>query len=270
MQSYRQLNYEERVTLAKFRQSKTPISKIADKMGRARSTIVRELRRNQAPPGEYWPDTANALALARRTREDMLVQEPGLREFVVEKLRGGWTPEQIAGCLTHRQDELPSISHETIYSWIYAKNQQHLKLWRYLPRHKKKRGLPRSRVSKKPCITNRTSIHERPAIVGKNLEFGHWECDTVCFENNTQHMLVARERTTMFIIIARLESKRSEVTANVIINSMLPLPQYARKTITFDNGTEFAKHEKISQALGINSFFCDSYASWQKYNAPQN
>ena len=77
-------------------------------------------------------------------------------------------------------------------------------------------------------------------------------------------MLVARERTTMFSIIACLESKRSEATANAIINSMLPLPQHARKTITFDNGTEFAKHEMVSRQLGVNSFFCDSYASWQK------
>ena len=97
-----------------------------------------------------------------------------------------------------------------------------------------------------------------------NYPFGHWECDTMGFEKNTQHIAVMRERTTMFTIIARLPNKRSDQTSQAIINSMMPLPRHARRTITFDNGTEFAKHEKINRVLGTNSFFCDPYASYQK------
>jgi len=265
MKSYSQLSYEERVTLAQFRQSETPISEIADKMGRSPSTIYRELKRNQAPPGEYWPDTANTKARARCLRGNMLDRIPLLREFVIDGIcYRHWAPEQVAGHLTHRQNELPSISHETIYAWIYGKKQQSLKLWQHLTRRKKKRGLPRGRFPRKSRIPNRTSIHERPSRVNERKEFGHWECDTMAFENNTQHIAVSHERTSMFTIITRLPNKRSEEAAEAIISSMLPLPKRARKTITFDNGTEFAKHEKIGSALAMNTFFCDSYASWQK------
>ena len=265
MRSYKQLSYEERVDLAILKQSGYSISVIARKMGRSVSTVSRELRRNQAPPGEYWPDSANRKALSRCLRGNMLDRCEKLRKFVVDRLRHAlWTPEQIAGYLTHRQAELPSISHETIYSWIYARKQRTLKLWKFLPRHKKKRGLPKGRRARKPRILNRTSIHDRPAVIDANMEFGHWECDTMAFVKNTQHIAVLRERKTMFTVITQLASKRADETADSIIRSIIPLPQHGRRTMTFDNGTEFAKHETINNALGTRSFFCDPYASWQK------
>ena len=102
MRSYTQLSYEERVKLAQMRRSETSITKIASVMGRSRATIYRELQRNQAPPGEYWPDTAHQITLQRRKRGSILDRNRDLQDFVLEKLQCHyWTPEQIAGYLVH-------------------------------------------------------------------------------------------------------------------------------------------------------------------------
>jgi len=265
MRKYKQFTYDERVKLAQLRLSQPSIAKIASAMSRSRSTIYRELRRNEAPPGEYWPDTAHALTQARRKRGNILDRDPELQTFVLEKLQCHyWTPEQIAGYLSCRQKTLRSISHETIYSWIYEKAQVKQKLWKFLPRHKARRGLRKSKGAGQSRIPDRISIHERPSIGRKRKEFGHCEGDLMSFKKNSQHILVLRERKTMFTLSLPLPSKESCSTAQAIIDVMEAIPPAARKTLTLDNGGEFAKHTEVSKVLGIKSFFCDPYASWQK------
>ena len=154
MRRYTQLNYEERVEIAKLWQSKSTATEIAKALSRSKSTISRELKRNEAPPGEYWPDTAQRLSLERKKRLCRLDQNEDLREFVLNQLQCHyWTPEQIAGWLTHRQKELPALSHETIYAWLYLPSQKKEKLWKFLPRHKAKRGLRKSRRSGVTCLS---------------------------------------------------------------------------------------------------------------------
>ena len=265
MKEYKQIMYEERVKLAQLRQSKCSITSIAAALGRSRSTIYRELKRNEAPPGEYWPDTAQTIRLQRCKRGSLLDRDHLLQEFVLEKLRCHyWTPEQIAGYLAHRQSRLPSLSHETIYTWIYQKAQKNQKLWKFLPRHKAKRGLRKSKGAGQNRIPERISIHERPNIGSKRKIFGHWEADLMSFKKNSQHILVLRERKTMFTRSVPLPSKKACITAHSIIDMMKDIPPQARKTITYDNGGEFAKHTKVMKHLGLQSYFCDPYASWQK------
>lgn len=109
MKNYKQLTYDERVKMAKLKQSEPSIAKIASAMGRSRSTLYRELKRNEAPPGEYWPDTAQKLTYERRKRGNVLDRDQELQAFVLDKLQCHyWTPEQIAGYLTHRQKRLAS------------------------------------------------------------------------------------------------------------------------------------------------------------------
>ena len=163
MRRYTQLTKEEKVKMAEMRQSKASVTGIAASLGPSKSTISRELRRNAAPPGEYWSDTAQNLAGNRRQRLCRIDRIDSLRDFVVTKLQCHyWTPEKIAGCLKHRQKAIPSVSHETIYAWIYKRPQQKEKLWKMLPRHKAKRGLRKSRGTGVIRIPNRISIHERP------------------------------------------------------------------------------------------------------------
>jgi IS30 family transposase len=263
--AYRQLQYEERVKLAEMKQSQRSIGQMAEALNRSKSTISRELHRNQAPPGHYWPDIAQRLMLSRCERPCLLDTHASLREFVLTHLQCHyWTPEQIAGWLQHRQTELPSVCAETIYAWIYKAQQRKEKLWKFLPRHKAKRGLRKSNLAKVSRIPNRISIHDRPKVVNNKRHFGHWEADLVSFRKNSQHMLVARERKTMFTFASRLPTKRAVDTSDNLISFMSKLPKKARKTITYDNGGEFSAHERVSQAVEMSAFFCDPYASWQK------
>lgn len=258
MTRYKHLSYEEREKIAQLRQSQTPISEIAEKLGRNKSTISRELRRNQAPPGCYWPDTAQILSLDRKIRGCILDKNTALQDYVKTKLIcHGWTPEQIAGRLKEYEPDLPYVSHETIYSWIYKKTQKHEKLWKYLPRHKATRGLRKSKGTKGSRIQNRVPIHERPNI---DKAFGHWEGDLMAFKRNSQFIVVITERTSMLTLSAVLENKKAEVTKNAILSLLKQIPKAAKRSITFDNGNEFASHDK----LGIKTYFCDPYASWQK------
>lgn len=266
MREYTQITFDERIKIAQYRKNGHSITEISRLLMRSKSTISRELRRNEAPPGEYWPDTANHLAALRCKRQSRLARCKQLQIYVIDKIKhDGWTPEQIAGALKYRQTKLPSVSHESIYKWIYHKDQMGQKLWDFLPRHKKKRGLRKSQGAGKARIPNRVSIHERPFSMKNKRLFGHWEGDLMSFCKNSQHMLVLRERKTMFTMITPLPSKKSIDTALRMAIKLHKIPQKARKTLTLDNGGEFAKHEYCSQNLnGLKVFFCDPYASWQK------
>lgn len=265
MEKYHQLTQEEREQISMLRQSKSSITKIALALRRSKSTISRELKRNQAPPGQYWPDTAQALSLKRRKRGGVLDRDEALKDFVMTQLCCHyWTPEAIAGWLKHRQNKIESISHESIYAWIYQPAQKKEKLWKFLPRHKAKRGLRKSKGAGVSRIPNRVPIQERPKHIDKKREFGHWEGDLMSFQKNSQHILVLRERKTMFTLSSPLPSKKAKTTAQKVIHLMKGLPKKARKTMTLDNGGEFAAHNEWSSELGLLSFFCDPYASWQK------
>lgn len=265
MERYKHLNYEERTKLYELKQLGHSVAQIALQLNRCRSTIWREFKRNEAPPGFYWPDTAEKLSLERRQKMCRLDRDPKLHDFVITKLCCHyWTPEQIAGWLKHRQTRLQSISHESIYAWIYKSPQKKEKLWKFLPRHKAKRGLRKCQSAGTCRIPNRISIHERPKNIESRRIFGHWEGDLMSFSKNSQHSLVLRERKTMFTLSSPLETKKALSTANRVIDLMKDLPKKARKTITLDNGGEFASHELWVNDLGLKSFFCDPYSSWQK------
>jgi IS30 family transposase len=266
MEYYTHLTYDERVRVSVMRQDGFGIRQMARELDRSPSTLSRELRRNEAPPGIYWPDTAVQLSKARRRRGCKLDHFKALSSFVVEQLTCHlWSPEQIAGYLNCRQDELPYVSHETIYNWIYSASQKANKWYTFLLRHKTKRGLRKSKGKGESRIKDRVSIHERPKIIDNNKTFGHWEADLMSCQKNKQFMLVLRERLTMYVKSVRLENKTAEVTNKAIIALLVTLPERARQSITYDNGTEFSFHSKVKEALkGLQTFFCDPYSPWQK------
>jgi len=266
MKKYTHLNKNERVEISVLWQAKSSITEIAEATGRAKSTISRELQRNQAPPGQYWPDTAALKAHERRRRGCIIDKTKNLMEHITTKLCCHyWTPEQIAGDLKTNQKELPYVSHETIYQWVYAPHQKAQLLWKFLPRHKRNRGLRKTKaVGKVRIIPDRISIHDRPKVVANKKQFGHWEGDLMSCQKGSQHMLVLRERSTMFTISAQLQSKQAISTSDKIIELLKYLPDKARRTLTLDNGGEFAKHMHVVEALGLQSFFCDPYCSHQK------
>lgn len=254
MKRYNHLSYDERVKISELKQSGRPVC-----------TVSRELRRNQATPGQYWPDTAQRLAHSRRRRQTRLDKDIKLQEFVVEHMQNHfWTPEQIAGYLKHRQTKLRPVSHETIYQWIYHGSRRKEKIWKFLTRHKAKRGLRKAKGAGASRIPNRVSIHDRPKHINKKTTFGHWEGDLMSFSKGSQHILVLRERQTMFTLSKQLPSKKADDVAKAVINLLNKIPQNARQSLTLDNGGEFTNHQTWGDELTIQTFFCDPYASWQK------
>lgn len=217
MKYYTYLTDDERVRLGIMKQNGLGVSQMARQLDRSPSTISRELRRNEAPPGHYWPDTAKQLSKSRRRRGCKLDHFKALYSFVIERLTCHlWSPEQIAAYLKYRQDELPYVSHETIYAWIYSASQRAGKWYKYLARHKRKRGLRKSRGTCESRIKERISIHDRPKLIDKNKTFGHWEANLMSCQKNKQFMLVLCDRLTMYVKSVCLSNKTAEVTNKAI------------------------------------------------------
>lgn len=263
MTEYSHLSYWEREEIARLRATGASRSAIARVLGRARSTIKRELERNSNQDGSYNPSSADRRYMARRRRDVLLDRLSGLATFVVERLNENWTPEQIAGWLRHGNERgLRYVCHEAIYAWIYSRRKAPDKLWKLLPRHKAKRGFRPARAPKS-AIKDRRSIHDRPQAVDARAQGGHWEGDLmIC--RKTRPVLVMTERKSRFTIVTKLAGKTAAETAAAIMDVFKRLDPALRCSITFDNGTEFARHTLIAQALHMATWFCDAYASWQK------
>jgi len=190
-----------------------------------------------------------------------LDQNPDLAAFVRERLQEGWTPEQISGWLRAGNEALPSLSSETIYDWIFSRKDE--KLYLYLPSKRGSKRGRRVRRKTRSSITDRASIHDRPAEINGREHVGHWEADLIIC-HRTRPVLVLKERKTRYVIAAKLSGKTAAETARAIIDIFRRLSPEIRKSITFDNGGEFAKHKLIKEACKMSTWFCDAYASWQK------
>ncbi|MCP4492921.1 MAG: IS30 family transposase [Gammaproteobacteria bacterium] len=263
MSQYKHFKYHERVELARMHFQGATLSTMADRLSRDRCSIGREIKRNGNKDGTYNPDTAQRRYEARRRSGCILDHEEKLQVFVVDQLQENWTPEQIAGWLKSGNEKaLPSISHETIYAWIYSTGQRARKLWKLLPWHRAKRGFRPARKTRS-LIPDRQSIHQRDETINGRCQGGHWEGDLIICKR-TRPVLVLVERKSRFTIIAKLKSKHAAHTAATIMDIFRQLDPRIRQSITFDNGTEFAKHSLLREALQMTTWFCDAYASWQK------
>jgi IS30 family transposase len=262
---YRHFSIEERCEIARRRDAGQSIRQIAAALDRAPSSVARELERNRGAQG-YRPGYASEQAHARRWRGSKLLRQPVLQRLVLERLGCGWSPEEVAGRLSHEQGR-SVVSHETIYRFLYAqiaRTKDYSWRW-YLPRAKSKRGLrARKGGSSALHISQRVPIAQRPAQANDRANPGHWEADLMLFAAYGQALLALHERSSRLIWIQRQPNKAAAPVVRNIRAVLAPLPQRLRQTITFDNGTEFALHYRLRQPLGIQTFFCDPYAPWQK------
>lgn len=263
--TYRQLSLEDRCEIAKLYGQGQSIRQIAAALDRAPSSISREIKRNSGRQVGYKPAYADEQTQARRWTGSKLARDPHLRAAVLTSLAKGWSPEQVAGRLEHDNDHRV-ISHETIYRFIYAELIRTKDYdWRlYLPRAKSKRGYRGVRGgSSASFFKDRVSIAERPADASNRDAPGHWEADLMAFAKYGQSILTIHERQSRLILVARPASKRADGIAKLIAAMLKPLPPQMRQTLTFDNGTEFARHHRL-HALDLKTFFCDPHAPWQK------
>jgi IS30 family transposase len=259
---YDQLDLDDRIEISRLHAAGKSRREIGHLMGRDASTIGRELRRNSLPRGEYKPASADRIALSRRRRLSKIERLSRLRDHVSDHLAMGWSPEQIAGRLRLEGSE-HSVSHESIYRFIYRWPVRRDKLHRYLARAKATRGRRYFKRRRAP-IPGRRSIHERGQAIDNRSQFGHWEGDLMQFRRQRGNLLTTVERKTGLMLATGLPSKTAEATAASLAELFSGLPAAARRSITCDNGSEFAEHSKLERDLGMPTFFCDPHSPWQR------
>jgi IS30 family transposase len=263
--TYDQLSLDERIRLAQLHSEGFSIREIASDLDRSPSTVARELKRNAGQQIGYRPAHAQERTKARRWKGSRLERDTALAGEVLACLKNGWSPEQTCAWLS-RIHAKKIISYESIYRFIDAQIRRTKDYaWRhYLPRGKSKRGWRGRRGGSSALhIQSRVPIADRPEQVQNRSIPGHWEADLMLFARYGQAVLALHERASRVLIALHVSSKASAGIAKTIAKVLTPLPPTLRKTITFDNGTEFARHYDLHQ-FNIATFFCDPYAPWQK------
>ena len=269
--AHMELDLRERRAIEDMLNAKMPVAKIAIEIGRHRSTVYREIKRNSFTDEElpylngYYGVTAQKSASDRRARRRKLIRLDGLREAVIDRLKEGWSPEQIAGRLGFEGHAI-RVSHETIYAHVYSREGQSEALARYLPSRRKKRKPRYARRSRGLVFPPDRSIHERPEHVKTRETFGDWEGDLMIFERAQGNANVATlvERKTRFAVLFRNNDRSTTHLMNRLMEVMAPLPLPARRSITFDRGIEFRNWRKLKPGIGTEAWFCDPQAPWQK------
>jgi IS30 family transposase len=246
------------------------IRSIATSLGRAPSTISREIKRNGEQ--EYYRASQADQAAWDRTRRPKtckLAKNRTLAHIVAGKLQLQWAPEQIAGWLKHTypDDENYQVSHETIYRSLYIQARGALK--KELVQHlRRTRVMRRSRHHTQKTdnhgrIKDTVSISERPATVEDRAVPGHWEGDLLCGSGNSQIATLV-ERHTRYVMLVKVARKDTETVINALIKNTSKLPQELYKSLTWDRGSEMADHKRFTLATDIQVYFCDPQNPWQR------
>jgi len=246
------------------------IRSIASQLGRAASTVSRELRRNGGRTC-YRASDADSAAWTRALRPKCckLANDRALAKIVTDKLRAMWSPEQIAGWLEHAYpyDESLRVSHETIYRTLFIQARGALK--KELLQHlRRTRGMRRSRHHTQKTdihgqITGAVSISERPPSVEDRAVPGHWEGDLLFGSSNSQIATLV-ERQTRYLMLVKLAAKDTETVVDALIKNTRKLPQELYKSLTWDRGKEMADHKRFTLATDIQVYFCDPRSPWQR------
>jgi IS30 family transposase len=265
---YQQLTQDERDLIAHLHAKGLARSAIARRIGRDKSTISRELRRNGSGIYDvYLAHKAQSRAVIRKSQSGHRprLKNKRIRQYVIRKLKQGWSPEQISGKLKDTYPGL-NISHEAIYQFVYDKETlKEINLKAYLPRaNRKRRPRGHSRKHKKLHIPRRISIDDRPKYIDKRKQIGHWESDTMISRASQASVVIILERVTRYVKLAKVQAKQARYVSNAINRRLGRLPDSARRTITYDNGSENVDHERINRVLGTDSYFCNPYHSWEK------
>ena len=247
------LTAQQRYEISFRLQNKERPTDIAMALGVHRSTISREIRRNKAPHGRYNAEKAQWLSDRRMSaRKHYTVLTDEIKVYIDHKLtQEQWSPEQISG--RRRALGLPTISHETIYRYVWEEKHKWGKpLYKHL-RHRGRRYNKRGSSYKSRGIPGRVGIEQRPAVVDEKGRFGDLEIDTIVGKNRRNVIMTINDRESGFLIMRKLPSKEAEPLAEAAIAALKPIRK-GLHTMTADNGTEFSRHQQIARALKIDIF----------------
>ena len=288
---YSHLSLDDRIEIEKRHDLGQSLRQIARALDRSPSTICRELKR-----GRWWPSNESAAYVPYRDKRlrNQEVTPPQYRAgraqdkaekraqachkptrlvsdqavtFLCGKLRQGWTPEMISGRARLDFPNTPNMwaCPETIYRYIYAKENRHRGLAQYLPRAHKKRRKHHGRKVHSSRIPHRVSIHDRPAEVEDRSAFGHWEGDSVLgLKSVGDGIHTEVERSSRLMMATKVKTITSRDGVNAQKQLFAKLPVHARVSTTMDNGPEMHLHGELGAELGMDTYFADPYSSWQR------
>ncbi len=264
------LTLAEREEISRQMAAGQSIRSVAAGLGRAPSTISREIKRNGGQEG-YRANLADQHAWdrARRSKPCKLTENRMLANMVAGKLQLQWSPEQVAGWLKQLFTgyEEYQVSHETIYRSLYIQARGALKK-ELLEHLRRTRAMRRSRHHTQKTdnhgrIVDAVSISERPATAEDRAVPGHWEGDLLCGSHNSQIVTLV-ERQTRYVMLVKVTAKNTETVVNALIDNARRLPQELYKSLTWDRGSEMAGHKRFTLATDIQVYFCDPQNPWQR------
>jgi len=268
--SRRVLSLDEREEISRGVAAGVSLRSIAGALGRAASTVSRELRRNGGQR-QYRAAVADKRAWHRalRPKACKLAMHEELRQLVAAKLQDNWSPEQIAGWLKHTypDDEAHQVSHETIYRSLFVQArgvlkkdlQAHLRSGRAIRRSRH----ASSKSDQRGSLSDMISIRERPASVEDRAVPGHWEGDLLCGSSNS-YIVTLVERHSRYVLLAKVPNRDSASVITALINQAHRLPEELVKSLTWDRGKEMAQHKRFTLATDAAVYFCDPQSPWQR------
>jgi IS30 family transposase len=267
---YKQLQSEDRVTLASLKQQGWGVRQIARELGRSPGTISRELSRN-ASMGGYASKPAQQ-AMARRRKAGRPAAKLDVHSVLWSVTRTClswlWSPRQIARTLRHMwpEDTTMHVSHETIYTTIYAHPRGELRkqLVSCLRQGKSNRRPRAGGEDRRGKMADMVSIHVRPPEVNDRLMPGHWEGDLIKGALNQSAVGVLVERTTGLVLLAKMKDATAASALEAFTLKLRSIAAPLRKTLTYDQGREMARHTELSALTGIMVYFCDPHSPWQR------
>lgn len=256
---YKHFTRDDRIKLSVLLKTGVGRKEISRILNKDEVSIWRETKRNSVR-GKYLPSFAKKLSRERKThRKKKIENDEWLKKYILKKLKLYWSPEQIAGRL--RRENIV-IVHETIYGYII----RHKKLRKYLRcqkgKYRRRHGtVPRGKARE---YCKKRWIGERPAVINQRARIGDWEGDTIVGKEKTKRILTHVERVTGYLVADFLPLVSAAIVAQKTIKSLKRFPKQKRKSITYDNGTEFSLHEIIERKTKATVYFANAYHSWER------
>ena len=262
--NYTHISVEQRIKIEALLKAGHKASFIAKQLGIHRSSIYRELKRNQTKTGKYNAVFAQELSEEQKERFSHNRSFTfSMEKFIIEKLsKEQWSPEQIWGYC--KENNIDMVSHESIYKFVYQDKDKGGLLYKNLcvasKKYRKRYGAGKG---KRCIIKDKVSIDERPECINNKQRVGDWEIDTIVGKDNKGAIVTIAERATAFVLIAKLNGKNAQELAEAVVKLMIPFKELVL-SITSDNGTEFAMHKYISKRLDALFYFAHPYSSWER------
>lgn len=260
---YHHLTNDQRCQLHTLKKRGDSLPRIAEELGVHKSTIYRELERNQGGRG-YRFKQAHEKACERRSKASSHRNKmiPGTISIIEEKLNLQWSPEQISGWLK-KKGNIESVSHEVIYQHIWRDKRAGGVLYKQL-RHNGKKYNKRSKgPAGRGCIPNRVGIEKRPSIVEQKCRLGDFELDTIIGKGHKGAIVSMVDRASKLTKLLKVSRKTAQEVGDALVSELAPIQDLVL-TLTSDNGKEFANHQDVSMKLGADFFFAQPYHSWER------